>query len=879
MRGLRACLLRIAGVFGKGRRDREFAEELESHLRMHIEDNLHAGMTPEEARRQALIKLGGIEQTKEKYRQRLGIPGVESVGQDIRYGLRQLLRNPGFAAVAVITLALGIAANTTIFSVVSLVLMKKPAVRNPGRLMMVASNNKKKGWDLLRVSASDFKAFERQNDVFQGMAAATESSFTLAGQGAPEHLDGAQVTANYFDVLGLAPAIGRNFMPTEDEAGRSHVVILSRGLWKQHFAANSKVIGSAVDVDGEPYTIIGVMPPGTDSPLMQPQLWTPLVFSAKDLSLSRNSRFLSVFARLKPGVTPAKARAEMAAIAARIAQRHPNTEKGWSASVLPMREYMIQAANVRASLGVMMGAVMFVLLIACANIAGLLLARAAGRHHEMAIRAALGASRVRVIRQLLVESLLIALVGGGLGVILGFWGIDLLRTTLNWNFYVVYLSRHLQLDGRTLFFTVALTLGATLLFGLAPALQASKPNLVGTLNQGARTGTEGPGRSMLRSVLVAGEIALGVVLLAGAGLFVQGFIQMTTQNPGFNPRHLITARIILSSRQYHNEPTKQAAFFDRVVRRLRNLPGVEAASATQWMPLEGSWRRSVKVEGRKSHLTGVYLVGSSYFRTLQIPLIEGREFSRMDNARGRKVAIVNQSFARRYFPKGNALGQPIFAYTYHPAWAEIVGIIGDVKEYPGQPEDAPQVYEPFLQQPSAKMAVVVRTRYAASAFAPLLRRAVWSVDKGQPVEDLMTMRQVEDQTATASARFMSGLMGVFAGLALILAAVGIYGVIAYSVAQRTHEIGIRMAMGAQKSDVLRLILKQGALLAAIGCAIGLALALPLPKLFAAMFNGLTGSPLVLAAVGSAMAIISLLATYIPARRATRVDPMSALRHE
>jgi predicted permease len=872
--------LRFRSLFRRSSVEQELSEELRFHLDGLIEQNVSKGIALKEARYAALRELGGIEQIKEECRDRWGVRFVNELGQDIRYGLRQLRRNPSFAVVAVLTLALGIAANTTIFSVVSLVLMKKPAVHNPANVVIVASNNREKGWDLLRVSVPNFKSFRRQNDVFKAMAAAADSDFTLTGSGSPAHLDGALVTANYFHVLGLAPFIGRAFAANEDEAGHNHVVILNYGLWRQHFAADRNVIGKEVDINGEPYTVIGVMPPGTDLALMQPQLWTPIVFSAKNLS--RNSRFLLVFARLKHGVTSAKARAEMAAIAARIAQRHPDTEKGWSSSVLPMQQYMIQAADVRPSLVVLMSTVGFVLLIACANIAGLLLARAEGRQQEIAIRASLGAGRLRVVRQLLVESLLIALAGGGLGVILGRWGINFLRAAIHWNFsnaYMAYLARNFHLDGRTVFFTAVLTLGATLLFGLVPALQASKPNLIGTLKEGGRTGTAGISRSRLRRVLVTGEIALGVVLLAGAGLFTQDFIQEITQNPGFNPRHVITARIILSSKQYQNEPARQAAFYDRVVSNIRNLPGVKEASATQWLPLEGGWQRSVKVEGHRSHLTGVYLVGASYFRTLQIPLMRGREFSSMDNGRAPKVAIVSESFARKYFPEGNAIGQRIFAYTYHPAWAEIVGIVRDVKEFPGQIENDPQVYVPYLQQPAANMEVVVRMRYAASEFAPLLRRAVWSVDKEQPLEDVMTMRQVEDEGGMGGDRLVTGLMSVFAGLALILSAVGIYGVIAYSVAQRTHEIGVRMAMGAQKTDVLRLVLKQGGLIATIGSAIGLVLALPLPKLFGAMFDGFTGSPLVVIAVGTAVAIVSLLATYIPARRATKIEPVVALRYE
>jgi putative ABC transport system permease protein len=857
----------------------ELGRDIRDHIERETQDNIERGMSPEEARRAALLKFGNVALVKEDTRAVWTTLWLEQLWQDVRYGLRQLLRNPSFAALAIITLALGIAANTTIFSAVSLVLLKKPAVRNPDGVMVVFSNNTKKGYDGLLLSAPDFEAFKRENNVFEGMAAADGANLTLTGHGAPEELNGARVTTNYFQLLGLSPAMGRSFSADEGEAGRNHVVILSHGLWEQHFAGNPNVIASHVGINGEPCTVIGVMPPGTDSPVMQARLWTPLVFSARDLA-NRGNRSLLAFARLKPHMTTGQANAEIGAIASRMAQRHPKTERDYSAGVLALQEYMIKAASVETSLAMLMGAVAFVLLIACANIAGLLLARAAWRRKEIALRAALGAGRLRVVRQLLTESLLVAVGGGGLGVLLGFWGIAYLHTTLNWNSYVAYLGRNLHMDGRTLFFSVGLTLGATLLFGLVPALQVSKSDLVGTLKEGGRAGTEGSKQGRLRSFLVAGEIALSVVLLAGAGFLIQGFVQMIMQNPGFHSTHVVTARIVLSSKRYRGDPARQAEFFESVVRRVRDLPGVESASATQEKPLEGNWGRPVKIEGRhEAPMAGIYYVGADYFRTMGIPLIRGRGFSRMDKAGTASVAIVSRAFARRYFSSGNAIGGRIAVKTRHPSWAEIVGVVGNVKEWPGERGYLPQVYEPFLQQPMASMAVVARTHYDASAFAPLLRRAVWSVDKDQPIKSIMTMGQVADQAGVGGIYFMAGLMGAFAALALVLAGVGIYGVIAYSVAQRRHEIGIRIAVGAQRSDVLGLVLKQGALLAIIGCGIGLALAVPLPRLVATMFGPFSGSPLVLTGVGLAVAIVSLLATYIPARRAMRVDPAVALRNE
>lgn len=877
--------LRLRSLFRRDRVERELSEELRFHLEKLTEENVSKGMTPEEARYAALRELGGVEQIKEECRDMRGVNVIQDLLQDVRYGLRQLRRNPGFTAAAVGTLALAIGMNATIFSAVSLILLKKPPVRDPDRLMIVASNNRAKGWDLLRVSAPNFESFRRENNVFEGMAAAhTGEDFTLTGAGAPEHLTGMEVTADYFKILGISPAMGRGFLPGENQAGRDRVVILSHALWKQRFGSDRAVIGRQIHINDEPYTVIGVMPNGTDMAIAQPELWTPIVFSPKDLTASaHNSRYLLVFARLKPGVTVGKASAAVGTIAARIAQRDPDAEKGYGASVLSLQKYLIQAADVQASLAVMMGAVIFVLLIACANIAGLLLARAAGRQREMAIRTALGARRLRVIRQLLAESFLIALAGGGLGLILAIGGVGLLRMPLNWNSYVAHVGANLHLDGRTVLFSVALTLGATFLFGMVPALRTSKPDLACSLKEGGRTGTEGFARARLRGVLVAAEIALSVLLLAGAGLFILGLLAEVRQNAGFNPDHILTAEISLSSSQYTDNPLKQAGFFQRVTARLQTLPGVASASATQALPLAGWWHRTVGIEGKPDSewpLMDVYLVGTKYFKTMEIPLIKGRAFSRTDDRNSPRVALINRAFAQKYFPEGDAIGRRIFAYTRHPAWAEIVGIVGNVKDFPGQKENPPQVYEPYLQQPNPYMTLVVRTRYAPSAFAPRLRRVVWSVDKNQPVEDLMTMQQVISQSGEGGDVFMSGLMTVFAALALLLAAVGIYGVIAYSVTQRTHEIGIRMALGAQKGDVLALVLRKGALITLIGCAIGFALALPLPKLFAAMFNGMpAGGPGDLAAIAAVVAIVSLLATYLPARRATKVDPMEALRYE
>ncbi|HET7214922.1 MAG TPA: ABC transporter permease [Terriglobia bacterium] len=871
---------RLRALLRRNSMETELDAELRAHVEQQAEKYVQAGMSPEEAARRVRLEFGGIEQVKEECRDTWGVRFVSELTQDIRYGLRQLRRNPGFTLIAVITLALGIAVNTTIFSAISLVLLKKPTFPNPGRLMMVFANNKAKSDNYLLVSAPNFIDFQRQNDVFDGMAADADHGFTLTGTGSPEHLIGAEVTANFFRVLGLSPAIGRDFLFSENEPGRNAVVILSHGFWKQHFASNPNVIGRTVEIDDQPHKVIGVMSSGTDTPLQQVQLWTPVVFTANDLSeANRSFRNLYVFARLRPSVKPERARAEIAAIASRIAQSQPEIEKSYGASALTVQKYMTRAAQVEASLTMLMGAVGFVLLIACANIAGLLLARADGRRQEMALRVALGAGRVRVIQQLLTEGLLIGLAGGGLGAVLGFWGIRFLRTAITWDSYALYLSRNLRLDAATLWFTIAITLGATLLFGLAPAVHASKSDPVAGLKEGGRSRTGGFASSRMRSVYVAGEIALSVVLLVGAGLFVETFIAMQDQNLGFNSKHLITAQVSLSNRRYGNT-SKQAEFFGNITEKLHNLPGVESASVAWPRPLSIWGSQTVRIGGRINSATAhIYVVGSGYFKAMEIPLLKGREFSRLDNARSANVAVVSRAFAEKYFPNRNVIGNRVLVKTTEPAWAEIVGIVGNVNEFPGQPNNDPQVYEPYTQHPSLNMALVARTHYAAAACAPLLRRAVWSVDKDEPVEHLMTMQEAETELVGGES-FSTGLLGALAAMALLLSAIGIYGVIAYSVSRRTHEIGIRTALGAQKSDVLQMILKQGGLLTLVGCAIGISLSFPLPKLFAGMYgSGFTGGQGALAVAAAAVALVSIVATYIPARRATKVDPMVALRYE
>ena len=873
-------------------RRKRMMEDLDQDIRDYIEretqDNIERGLSPEEARYAALRKFGNVARVKEDTWEVWGFVWLEQLWQDVRYGLRMLVKDPGFTIIAVLTLALGIAANSTIFSAVSALLLRKPPVKDPDRLITISSRNAVRGWDLARVSAPDFESWREESHAFEDMAAAEiERSFTLTGQGTPESVDGDRVTPNYFSVLGVMPMLGRRFLPSEGQAGNDRVVVLSYDLWRDRFGLYPNAIGKDIKIDGEPHTIVGIMPPEAGVILFTPpRLWTPLVFGAKDLSPSaRGNRYLSlVLGRLKPGVTVQQAQAEIDSIAGRLARGYPDTNKDWGATVLTLQEFLIQKPNIRAALMMLMVMVGFVLLIACANIAGLLLARGAGRAHEMAVRSAVGASRLRLIRQMLAESLLIGAAGGGVGLMMSVWGISLLRVGFNFNSYGRQQAPLLQLDQTTLVFTGAVCLVTAVLFGLVPAIRASRINPGPALTEGGRAGSGSFSRSRMRSALVVGEIALGLALLAGAGVIAREVRREFSEKVGFNPDHLLLAEVNLKSLQY-KDPAAQVAFFQQATEKLREIPGVESAAVTMGVPLGGASSSSFNIVGQpplpepKRPSADYYAVGPRYFGTMEIPLESGRDFSDSDNAQAPVVAIVNEEFARRFFPEGDAIGHQIEVDTGQHKPARIVGIVGNVNGYVGQLAPEPQIYETYLQIPFPSMSLVLRSPVTPSALAPSLRQAVRSIDKEQPVGSIETMKDAAAENEGAGWLIVA-LMGIFAVLALILGAVGIYGVIAYSISQRTREIGIRTALGARKKDVLGLVLRQGGLLIAAGCAVGLGLALPLPRVLAGIFEGMPlQGPLVPVVAGLTVAVVSLVATYIPARRAMKIDPMVALRYE
>src|SRR5713101_967882 len=877
-------------LFSRRRLYNDLSEEIQQHLEEKIEELVAAGMSRKEASAAARREFGNLALIEQDSRSAWRWPSIENFLMDVRFGARMLRKNPGFAAVAVVTLALGIAANTTIFSMVSGWMLRPPRIKDHTGVVMILSTDPAKGggWDQNPVSVPDFVVWREQSHSFEDMVASQLSDFALTGEGEPERFDGMRVSASYFDVLGVSPALGRTFLPGEDQPGRDQVVILSDGLWQRRFGSNPNVVGAAVRLNGDSYKVVGVMPNGYRLGYYGPQLWTPLVFPPQSLlPAAREDRSLDVMARLKSGVSVETAKAEMAALAQRSEQTYPGTSKGWGATAWPIQKYL--ADEFKYAMRMHMGAVLFVLLIACANIASLQLTRAAGRQREIAVRAALGAGRFRLVRQLLVESLLIALAGGGLGLLLACGGVNLLRSALTWTDYVRSMALEVTIDQTVLAFTLGASVCAAILFGLAPALHGTALDLHSTLKEGGRASSQSRARNRAHTILVIAEIALALPLLVGAGIFALDFLYKAYGGYGVDPNQVLTANLSLSSARY-KEPSKQADFFKDVIQHLDALPGVISASATdKLVPGEPERVVTFSIAGQPALLRAereradYFTIGTDYFRTLRIPLIRGRGFLSTDNAQAPPVAVVDQAFVRRFFPNEEAVGKRLRLDTGpsdRSDWSEIVGVVGDVKDW--QEDRSGKVYEPYAQRPSSAMTLVVRTNPDPAAFAPMLRGAVWGVDKDQPITHVQTMNQVIADYGAGGVTVCT-MMGTFAGLALGMAVVGVFGVVAYTVAQRTNEIGIRMALGAEKSDVLRMVVNKGVVLGTVGVGIGLALAAPLmwlrPGSADEELMPLNLRISVLVAAAFLIGLAALLASYIPARRATKVDPIVALRYE
>jgi putative ABC transport system permease protein len=788
-----------------------------------------------------------------------------------------LRKSPGFTVVAVVVLALGIGANAAIFSVVNAVLLRSLPYEDPQRLM-VLRETKLPQFPEFSVSPGNFFDWRNQATTFESLVAYNNTAYNFVAPNAePERIRAARATAGLFELLGAKPAHGRLFLDEEEKLGRENVVILSNRLWTRLFGSDPKIVGQSVTMSAGNYTIVGVMPATFQFPDADTELWTPLSFPGNQAQ-NHGSHYLSVIGRLSRDATVERARTEMSAIADRIAEQYPNSNAGWSTMVVPMQEY--QVSDIKQALLILLGSVAVVLLIACANVANLLLARATARQKEMALRTALGASRWRIIRQLLTEGVLLSIVGGALGLAVAAWGMKSLLA-----FAPANLPRlnDVNLDVRVLGFTLLVTMATGIIFGLAPAIQASRPNLNDTLKEGGR-GTTG-GHHRVRSSLVITEVALALVLLISAGLLIRSFVFLQRVDPGFNPSNALAVNIGLPGRKYSNQELYKS-FFTRLLEGLSTSAGVTAVGVTQSLPIQGDFLLGFSIQGRppdppgQDKSTNYYAVSPGYFEAMGIPLLRGRAFTEQDNQTAPPVVLINETMAKQYFPDEDPIGQRINVTNGPERFREIVGIVGDVKQY-GLARPSPlQTYEPYLQNPFGGVTLVVRTVGDPTTLTSTVREQVHQLDRDQPLGTTRTLEQLVDGSV-AQERFIMLLLGVFAAVALVLAAVGLYGVMSYSVTQRSHEIGIRIALGAARRDVLRLVVGHGMLLTIIGVAIGLGGALAVTTLLMSklLFAVTAVDPLTFAAIPVVLAAVALGACFVPARRAVKVDPMVVLRYE
>ena len=812
---------------------------------------------------------------------------MEQVRQDLRFALRTLARRPLVSGVALATLAVAIGANTAIFSVVRAVLLRPLPFREPSRLVWLWETSPQRGIPRNSTSPPGYAAYRDESGVFEELGGSRDWLVNLTGAAQPESLIGYQFSGNFFRTLGVPALLGRTFAEEDTRPGHERVAVLHHELWQRQFGADPGVVGRSIVLDGNPYTVIGVMPPAFQHP-PRVQVWVPLALDAETATNPR-LRFVRMVGRLKPGVSREQAQTAVAAVARRLAERYPETHGGFSARVDPIESRY--TGDVRPALLVLLGAVGFVLLIACANVSHLLMARAADRRREIAIRASLGAGRLRLLRQLLTESVVLALLGGALGLLLAYWGVDALLGLFPRTIANVAIPRldQIRIDAPVLVFSLALSVLTGLFFGLLPALQGARAALAPTLREGGRGSSEGRKGRRFRSALVVGEFALALVLTVGATLMIRSFLRLQERELGFDPQGVTTARLLLPEYKYE-DPAKRRAFFTAVLERVRALPGVEGAGSTTFIPLSGwSSGRPVEVEGRPvapaARTTAeVRAVDTEYFEVMRIPLRRGRGFTADDREGAAAVAIVNETFARRVFPGEEAIGRRVavpLRLTGNAAaleWRQIVGVVGDVR-HRGLAEDAPaELYLPYLQEPLSMMGLVIRTRPGLS-LGEGLSKAVWSVDPDEPVLAVLPLEQLASDSVTLR-RMSTLLLGVFAGVALFLAALGIYAVMAHSVAQRTHEIGVRMAVGASRRDVRALVMREGAGLAAVGAGLGVLAAMGLTRLLRSLLFGVSPTdPLSFALVIAFLGACGLLGCWLPARRATRVDPVVALRYE
>jgi putative ABC transport system permease protein len=879
----------LRSLFRKEQVDQELDEELRAYLEMATEEKMKQGMSREDAARAVRLERGSLGVAKETVHAAGWESFVETCWQDLRFALRMLRKNPGFTAVAVLTLALGIGANTAIFSVVYAVLLRPLPCPKSEEIFNVFQQQAQDetvqtGW-----SYPNFKELSEQNHVFSAVAGAQRHQLTVTGRGEPLVVNTAVVTAEFFSLFGVNPLAGRTFDSEDGKRGAPAVVILGENLWRGPLGGDPSIIGSTIDVDKRSFTVVGIMPAAFRFPLFSvvteaPQLWVPL---AQDPLFGpwmerRTGHWLQVTGRIRPGVPMRQVQAEMDAFAASIAKEFPAENSGWLIRTAPLQDMIV--GNVKPALFVLLGAVGLVLLIACANIANLLLTRAASRAREIAVRTTLGAGRARIIRQLLSETAVLGLLGGAIGIVLAYWGVQALVALIPPEVPIV---NAIRVDYLVLFFALGLSAVASVAFGLAPAFLVANSNLQVNLREGGARAGESSGGRRVRNILAAGEIALAVMLLVGAGLLLRSFAKLTAVNPGFNVEHIVKAEVSLPRAQY-STPQQWIAISDELLRQLQSEPGLEDSAVTLPGPIaNGNVNITFDIVGEpplsaSTSRTADYVsVSHDYFRTMGIPLLAGRLFDQRDLMSAPNVTVISKAFAQIYFPNGNALGKQIsFAFPPEPGIPrQIVGIVGDVRDVSLSDSPKPMMYVPFSQAPFPGAVVVVKSPLSVSSVAATIRQEVAKIDKDLPVSDIASMPDILN-ASVAQPRFRTFLLGLFAAMALLLAATGIFGVISYSVACRTHEIGIRVALGASRGAILGLVSRETLILISAGLLLGGVGAVAASRVLGHLLFGVSASdPLTLVCVALALAAVVALASYVPARRALSVDPMIALRHE
>ena len=882
---MRAWMARVGGLFGKNRLERDLADEVGSHLELHIEDNIRRGMTPSEARRQALIKLGGIEPAKEMYRDRRGVPLLETTWQDFHYALRSLRNNLAFSVVAVSTLALGVGANTAIFSVVKAVLLNQLPYRQPDRLVALGQGDSggKRPEVIDYSTAYDLR---RRSHSFVSMSLYRNGSGAMVERGESELVQGLRVNYDFFDTLGIRMQLGRAFLPEEDRPDTRYEMILSHGLWVRRFGADPKIIGHVIQLSEKSYTLVGVLPAGFRSPEIgglggTPEMFLPLGYDLSQPFACRGCQHLHFIGRMKPGVTPSQASAELNNIMTDLIRQYPEWYRADSIAALePLQENLV--GHVRTALWVLLGAVGFVLLIACANVANLTLARATRRAKEIALRGALGAGRARLVRQLFTESLVVALAGGTAGVLLAWWGTSALASLGPKEIPRV---SEIHMDTAVLFFGLMAGLLTGVLFGLAPALRLSRVNLNDALKDLGKA-TESRSRFGMRNALVTVELALAFVLVVGAGLLGRSFLHLMNVDPGYDPRGVITLRTYVYGARYQ-KPEAELGYYNQAMQRLRAAPGVESVAMASNLPLMDFDRSGFQVRDRHPlnpadvPTVDTYSVSPDYLRVMRIPILRGREFTNQDSASAPKVALISENCARQVFPNEDPIGKQIQlgGRDDKAPWTTIVGVVGDVRQFGLDQAPRLAAYVVQAQYLSRDFSLVARTSIDPKRMEAAARLAFLSVDPTLPVYRVQPMESYV-ASSLAERSFTLLLLGMFGGLALGLAAVGIYGLISYAVTLRTREMGIRMAFGAERSDVLAMVLRQGLALIGAGLAAGFVASLALTRLLSSLLFEVRPTDLATSsAVAVLLAAVALTASYLPARRAASVDPMIALRYE